>query len=218
LGNPGAYRLVRDENRDCLCVEFRKGASTRAPSLIIDDVVINGERVLGLLWGKAEELEAIVVWDASRRLPWLAGSPPGTSYRHRDDVLVVKLFAGETVPEDLHGGTVDFPSGLRVALSLTSEGRLYMVIVLDAALWLSPAALSGQAADLTVGAVAGATDTVVLEIESGGLVRESSVDGVEVESFEIRAVYDGDRHLLGFIVPNATRALPPPFNSAASSS
>jgi len=69
LGSSEAYNLVYDASKDCICVEFRPGASGRSSQLISDSFDVNGERVLNLLFGPHQELEGIVIWQASKRLP-----------------------------------------------------------------------------------------------------------------------------------------------------
>lgn len=72
LGSTGAYGLVPDLDKDVLCIEFRPGAATRAGDLATDALEVNGEKVLWLLWGTANELEGIVIWKASERVPGLS--------------------------------------------------------------------------------------------------------------------------------------------------
>ena len=215
LGKAGGYQLVHDDQKDCLCIEFRAGAAGRSESLHGDAVDIDGEPLLRLLWGNAAELEGIIVWKASRWLPKPAPEPnslPGASYTLNGDALSLKLFEGESVPNELHGGTTRFPSGLEVALNLDPEGRLQLAVVFDASTWLPAHISEPSSTNLGAWPVAGKQDTVFLELVAGSVNRVVSTDGVVVEGFEIHAAYDSSGRLLGFIVPSASRCLPPPFD------
>ena len=199
-------------------VEFRAGAAARSADLVGDSVAINGESVLRLLYGAGEELEGIVVWHASQWLPDPPASTPpsraGTSYVPDGDALTIQLFKGKRIPAELHGGTVTFTGGLEVALSLDADGRLMLAIVFSVSRWLPPGALrAGEAiAQLRVLRVAGEDDTVFLELVPGGSESTTQTEGLEVEGFEIHAAYDSNSHLVGFLVPGASRVLPSPFN------
>ncbi len=216
MGRPDAYRLVRDKQKDALCIEFREGASERSASLKVDAFEINGEQVLHLLWGPGEELEGLVILNASSRV---GGSSPlaaaGTTYLPTDDALAVKLFAGTAVPDALQTHTTQFPGGPLVELSIDRDGRLFLIMVLEVSLWMNPLFALGQGVPLNVISVPGSPNTVALEIEAGGLARQASTDSIEIGGFEISATYDGDRRLVGFVVPNASRRLPPPFSGEA---
>jgi hypothetical protein len=69
LGKPSAYRLINDAAKDAVVVEFREGAAARSAVLAGDEVDVDGEPFLRLLYGVGEELEGIIIWNASR---WLS--------------------------------------------------------------------------------------------------------------------------------------------------
>lgn len=211
LGRQGAYRLVSDADNDMMCIEFRSGAATRGGHTR-DTVDVNGEDVLHLLWGPAEELEGIVIRNASRRLP--RPSPPGLYPVPQSDALLLRLFAGEDAPVTMRIGETAFPSGMRVLLSLDAEGRLWSVTVLEASRWVSPDTLGQRSVDLGVLPVQDVPNAVFLEVAGGRAEELDATERLLVEGLEIRAAYDSYNRLLGFIISQASRKLPPPFDQA----
>ncbi len=141
-------------------------------------------------------------------------SRPGSYYVRDGDVLSVKLFDGETVGGELHGGTTMFPSGLKVMLQVHDDGRLHLVVVFAASQWLPEDTLGVPGAELRVMGVEDHPDTVLLEVAPGRAGDTTSTEGLEVEGVEIAAAYDSAGRLVAFIVPGASRQLPAPFDGA----